>query len=466
MTAPASVVWLGADRRAALTTAGSAALLAALVVRGHAGIAAFGAALPIVVCGVSALVAVGRSVRPSVRMVALVYALCLAGTLVWRVRTTQSLDSNPLDPAALVRIGLVTGAGACAFAFLFTSRFAPARLPTSLRFLLAYIVTAWISALASPLPLQAMYRAYELGIGFLAIAVAFVLLGDRAGPAIVRIVMGAIGAIVAIIWIEALVFPSRAWSPTVSVFPYELQGYLPSYSTNAVGTFGGFLAVWGLARPDTNRSSAKIANLALVGGLATLLAAQYRTGIIGFAAAAAPVIWKRSRAIAVLLAIVTAFAIGVFGSHAITVEATRVFSKGRPELVGSLDSRTVYWHAALPYVRQRPLFGWGLGVESRRVLVSLGDDSTSTIHSTWVEALLGTGLIGTAMLALAYLTATVRALRASGDRLGLAVAGMLVYMIVRSATGTTTEIFDVGFIIFASLAFAAEQISTRKRVTR
>jgi hypothetical protein len=67
------------------------------------------------------------------------------------------------------------------------------------------------------------------------------------------------------------------------------------------------------------------------------------------------------------------------------------------------------------------------------------------------------------MLALAYVTATVRALRASRDRLGLAVAAMLVYMVVRSLTGTTAEIFDVGFLVFASLALVAEQVYARER---
>jgi exopolysaccharide production protein ExoQ len=444
----------------AVATASGAGIVAVLLAGGDVEAAALLATAPILVSGLGALAAALRRVGTRQRMVGLVYALLLAGTLVWRVRTTQSLDSNPLDLAASVRIALVTAAGVCAVAFVFTASLVRARLPTSLRFLLAYIVVAAIAALDSPRPLQALYRVYELGLGFVAITVALALLGERAGPTIVRIVVGAMGVLVAIVWIEAIVFPSRAWSPTVSVFPYELQGYLPAYSTNAVGTFGGFLAIWGLVRPGAGRWSAR---LALFGGVATLLAAQYRTGIIGFLAAAVVVGWRRKGLPALFVPVAAALAVGFFGWHTISAETSRVFAKGRPELVSSLDSRTIYWHAALPLVRERPLVGWGLGVASRQVLVSLGDNSTSTIHSTWVEAVLGTGVAGAAMLALAYLTATVRALRASRDRLGLAVAAMLVYMVVRSLTGTTAEIFDVGFVVFASLALVAEQVYARER---
>jgi O-antigen ligase len=92
------------------------------------------------------------------------------------------------------------------------------------------------------------------------------------------------------------------------------------------------------------------------------------------------------------------------------------------------------------------------------VLASLGDQTTSTIHSTWVEALLGTGVVGAGLLALAFISGLRQALRARGSPLGLAVAAMLAFMCVRSITGTTVEIFDIGFLLFIALALMAAQL--------
>jgi O-antigen ligase len=125
----------------------------------------------------------------------------------------------------------------------------------------------------------------------------------------------------------------------------------------------------------------------------------------------------------------------------------------------TLDDRTKYWHASKPLHRARPYFGWGLNVGSRRVLVSLGDNSTSTIHSTWIEALLGTGFVGTFFLAAAYVASVGRAWRVRTHPLGAAVLGMLIFDCVRSITGPTTEIFDIGFLIFAALLCTADQLA-------
>jgi O-antigen ligase len=252
-----------------------------------------------------------------------------------------------------------------------------------------------------------------------------------------------------------LIVPTRAWSPTVSAIPYELHGYLPQYSSNTVGLFGGLLALYGLAEAGRTR---RANTLALVGGLATLVASQYRTGIVAFIVAGLFVLWERRRGcVAVLLIAAVPIVVGL-GWGRVSAQSTQIFEKGRPELVGSLDSRTVYWHAAGPFIRQRPLLGWGLNVESRRVLASLGDQTTSTIHSTWVEALLGTGIVGASLLALAFVSALRQALRSRASPLGLAVAGMLAFICVRSITGTTVEIFDIGFILFLALAFTAAQL--------
>ena len=443
-----------------LVAAGLGALaVAAALGSGHVVLAALAAAIPLI--AVTAAGGLSRLSQVPVRgrMVGTVCVLLLSSTFVWRARSTSALDSNPLDSAAILRVGLVSLAALLAFVILLSPEYIARRIPTPLRFLGAYVVVATLAAINSPLPLQALYRAFELGAGFLAILVALVLLGDQAGTVVVRLSMIAIGTIVGVIWVEAVLFPSRAWEPINSVVPYQLQGFLPSYSSNAVGTFGALLAIWGLARTGTGRHKVLIANATLAFGLVTLLAAQYRTGIIGFMVAGGIVAWYRRRGLFVVLLAGLALLVMFVGVSALRAQTQSTFAKGQPELVGTLDSRTLYWHAAMPVIRERPLLGWGLNVASRRVLVSLGDDNTSSIHSTWIEALLGTGIIGASMLALAFLTGLRHAWSARRHPIGLAIAGMIVFLLVRSITGPTAELFDILFLIFAALAFAATQVS-------
>jgi O-antigen ligase len=412
------------------------------------------ASIPLVAVLVGELVRRAARTPANVRSASVVLALLIASTFVWRTRTTTALDSNPLDAAALVRVGLVVTAGLAALVMAVREPVVRA-LPGSLRWLRAYVAVAAISGLASPLPLQGSYRAFELAVGLVALVGAISLLRERAPAILVRFLVRTIGCLVAVIWLEALVAPAKAWSPSVSVLPYELQGYLPQYSSNTVGLFGGLLALYGLAEAGRTR---RANGLALVAGLATLVASQYRTGIVAFIVVGLLVLWRRRPGrVAVLLVAVLPVVVGL-GWARISEQSAQLFDKGRPELVGSLDSRTVYWRAAAPFIRQRPLLGWGINVESRRVLASLGDETTSTIHSTWVEALLGTGVVGTFFLALAFVSALRQGLRARASPLGLAVAAMLGFMCIRSVTGTTVEIFDVGFVIFVALAFAAARL--------
>ena len=140
------------------------------------------------------------------------------------------------------------------------------------------------------------------------------------------------------------------------------------------------------------------------------------------------------------------------------MDAVADFFRSHDAVGGSLDDRTVYWHASKPLIRERPYLGWGLNVGSRRVLTSLGDNTVSTIHSTWIEALLGTGFTGAAFLALAFLTALGAAWRVRRQPVGVAVLGMLVFFCVRSITGPTTELFDLGFLLFGAFICVADQL--------
>lgn len=405
--------------------------------------------------------AIGR-LSPETRMLGVILFMSLASSFVWRSRTTQSLDSNPLDAAGSIRVLLISIAGALALAFLVSFRLQPTRVPSSLRWLALYVIVAAVSALGSPLPLQALYRAYELGVGMLVAAVALSIRPSRPGWTLTRLLFYAIGGLVALIWAEALIIPSQGFVPTPGIFPYTLQGYLPSFSTNGVGTLGGLLAILGLSHDPSRKHGLLLSRVALLAGIVTLLAAQYRTGIIAFLVATAVVVWQRRRYTLVMAAIAAVLVVSIFGGWASLMGGgQKAFEKGRPQNVHSLDSRTTYWSAALPLIRERPILGWGLNVGSRRVL-SAFDPSISTIHGTWFEALLGTGLIGGAVLLFAFLTALLEGWRIRSHPLGASLLGVLVFIFVRTLTGTTVELFGLGFLVFVIAVIAVGQLASTR----
>jgi O-antigen ligase len=381
------------------------------------------------------------------------WILLILSTFVWRVRTTDALVSNPLDKAAMVRVALVAIAGVLVLIHLLRHP-TRAALPVAVVLLIPYAGTAIVSAVGSPLPLFGLYRAFELSVGLGAIVA--VATADRAEwRKALDLILAAFGAICLLAWLEAITMPTRGWEVVHGVVSHALIGYFPAFSSNSLGAYGAVLAVWGIAQLDSPHYRPWVVRLAAFGGLLTLLATQYRTGIVAFLLGLAYVAWQRRRGLFAFVVLGGALVVISSGDwSAIRTRTQVVFARGNADAVSSLDSRSIYWHAAEPYIKARPVFGWGLNVGTRKVLNTLGLEETSTIHSTWFEALLGTGIIGALFLACAYLALLAAALSRERDREKAAIVGIAIIVLVRSFTGTTVELFDVMGLLFGALALA------------
>ena len=83
----------------------------------------------------------------------------------------------------------------------------------------------------------------------------------------------------------------------------------------------------------------------------------------------------------------------------------------------------------------------------------LGLVDISTIHSTWVEALVGTGLVGIVLLALSFFFTLARGVaEAARSRERILPVILLLVLMVRSLTGATFEAFQLDCLIFLWLA--------------
>lgn len=388
-----------------------------------------------------------------------VFLVLLVSTLVWRTRGTEALNANPLDTAAGLRVVLVSGVFAVCVGVIAVGGFGP-RLPWGLRLTVVYIVVSGVAAAGSPRPLQAGYRTFELTVGLLALIAAWSLLGQRAGRVIVDVVFAFLGLLSAVVWVEAIVIPGLAWHAATegALLRVQLGGVLPHLASNTVGTIGALVAIRGLVISDL-----RLRWIVTSWGLLTLLASQERTGIVGFALAATVIlIMRRGYAVAWLVAAALATIAISGGINTVATTTQTGLERGQNQAnLRSLSGRTEYWAAAKPLVEERPWLGWGLNVGSRKVLSNLGSDATSTIHGAWLEAVLGVGIPGAIVLGLALLVTLAQAL-AVRDPL---TTGVMLMLAVRSITGSSVELFRVGFVLFGGVALLVASIRQKRTLT-
>jgi O-antigen ligase len=428
----------------------------------------FAVSLAAVAVGVPTVKAVlGRRVRPGFIAVEVPVLLLLLSTLVFRERSADELAYNPLDAAAQFRVlcvalALVLGA----VALISRPHATPSNgrltsLPIRLYFL--YVFVVFLGAPVSiDLPLTA-YRGVELITGLIVMVGARRSVGDEAGERIGTVLYWFHVGLLLSVWIGFILSPDEVMYRILnnnSPLGWQIQGIWPSISSNGVGALGVLVTFWSLARLrilPTPTSLQRGLSYVMAGlAVATLIFAQYRTGYVAFVAGLLVyLLFGKKWVFATIVVMVVLGAIAV-GPSSLIRDAEPFALRGQTtEQASKLSSRVDFWRASIPVWEESPLIGRGLLTATRfEVLAPLGLPYTSGIHSTWVEALVGTGLIGLTLLSLSFLITFKRAFaRAlwSGDLLPVL---LLTVLAVRSITGSTFETFSYQAMIFLWLALA------------
>jgi hypothetical protein len=390
--------------------------------------------------------------------------LLLLSTLVFRQRTATDLAGDPLDVAAQFRVAEVAIAGILGFFALLWGQMAGGRVTTlPFRLYCLYALVVFAGALGSVDPPLTAYRGLELTVGLVVLAGARRSLGEQAGPRIEATIYWFCVLLLAVVWVNVFLFPGEALIELQTTVPInkQIQGVYPSLAANSVGMFGVLVAAWSLGRirsdatqPGLRRS---VAYILTAFGTLTLLAAQYRTGYIAVAAVLAVYVLAGGRKLLATLLVGAAITIAVWAPHA-TKGAQPFLLRGQsPEQLGDLSGRLVFWRRALPVWEQSRLIGRGLLTASRfEVLAPLGLAYTAGIHGTWPEALVGTGVIGLALLASAFFITVVRSARHARRGGSVAPLLLLTALAVRSVTGPTFESFSVLALVFLWLTLFCE----------
>jgi hypothetical protein len=371
--------------------------------------------------------------------------LVLASTLVFRQRTADELASNPLDLAGQFRVTALVAAFALACLAMIVRRFSTRGLPTAGRLYLGYVVVVplgLIEAFSVPLVL---FRWIEL-LAFVAVWLAV----SGAFPDGMGVPLRHLGFFVAAVLVAVgagvLLSTDQALTPADSLIPFQLRGYQPQLSANDVGSLGAVVFAYGIgrARPSPGLMAA---------GGAIVLAAQYRTGYVAILVMVAVVLVLRRRATARVALIGLAVMLPVLIQ---TSAIQNLWVRGDTAALATLTGRTVWWGEAIEVAERSPMVGIGLSSGVRfEVLQESFSGFTSTIHSTWVEAYVGTGLIGVTLLGLSLLSALVLAWSRAFHGAEPLPFVLLALIAVKSVTGSTIELGGLALMLFLVAASAA-----------
>jgi hypothetical protein len=447
---------------------GVAAALAALLVAllggaavargGEKGMLLVGAGAALVILLVTPLVTMPRIARTYLAIEAPVILLLLS-TLVFRVRDTTALAQNPLDAAAAYRVLCVTAALILAWiALLQPTRAQRARIPFEFKLYVVYVGVVFLGAVVSVDPQLTAYRGFELLTGIAAIAGVWHTAGPEAIERIERLLYRFVVTLVVLVWIGVALYPGRATIPSHPI-PIAIQGVYPNVASNGVGDLGAILLLWTLGRLVSRRSdiNRRVGYFLVAVGAVTLVAAQYRTGYVGLVVTLFVLALARGRLALAVVALVGAIVVGWFSFHAVVHDIQPYALRGEStDQAKTLSGRLTYWRAAIPVWRESPAIGRGLGTASRfQVLAPLGQGTTSTVHGTWIEVLVGTGVVGVVLLAVFLLRLWWLALWDLLSRWGRVWPSLVVtFVIVHSLTGSTFELFGYYTLLLLALAFS------------
>jgi O-antigen ligase len=193
-----------------------------------------------------------------------------------------------------------------------------------------------------------------------------------------------------------------------------LQGVYPNVSSNQIGEYAACITAVALCRLlPLNRERQNVAwyTFLFLAGFITVIFAQTRSALGGFCIAVFFVFLMSRRVLQgagiLLSGLVVALMTG-FGD--LLWEYVK-----RGQSASQLDtfsSRMEWWQAALDKFSNYPFTGLGMWAAARYgVLAKIGFTSTATIHSDWVEIIVGAGLWGLVPVVILMLMAWILLLR-------------------------------------------------------
>jgi O-antigen ligase len=360
------------------------------------------------------------------------------------------------DPVVIERVirgGLAALALAIALPMLI-ARWRKARGPgyRTIAAIVVYLGISLISTLFSAAPIVTGAKIFEMTAGLSAVlAVAYgpeparrlretfsVVIGSQ----IVLLLVGVVGFFVA---------------PSTFAFLESRPGFVstatlspPYLYSNAVSATSALLAVYALGKLFEVGRGRRLWSGVLLLSLVGVILASGRQGVAMALVGLGVVLFVRRKRLFVFL--LAPGAILVFLAYQDVI--IQSLSRDRPSNWMTLSGRLPWWEAAVRAWTAHPWTGWGYATGGRFVaLESIGGGDVSSVHSGFIEVLVGVGIIGL----IPFLYALGRVLGWSFRNLRIptetALAALIFPLILRTAVSPGFGGWlNIEFVLFALLA--------------
>ena len=392
--------------------------------------------------------------------------LALLGTHTFApVTTGAEVLANPIVLERVVRGVLSVLSLVVIFPVLMERTQVPeSRLGRGMSAVLAYGFVALVSTLYSVSALVSGAKTLELSAG-LAVVVA-VALSSRSGRELretVKFVVAleaalVVGAMVGYVAIPEF-FQARVWRPGF-VLRYAMVA--PFNHSNELSASAALVSAYALATFFTTDDIRKRRSWMALFILATtgLILASGRQGLIMWMASVLLLLWVlRQRLLIMLIG-----PAGVLAFVAFSDAFWTAFVRNQPEQLANLSDRTLFWQAAFDAWLRHPWTGYGFGAGGRFVALEVVNEGQITsLHSGYMEALVGVGLLGLVPLAYAVFRATVWALKALRDRVDVPIAILIVPLLLHASVSLGFAAWLTADFIVLVAMIALSDLQSRER---
>jgi O-antigen ligase len=360
-------------------------------------------ALILLVLALSRSFSLLRAIRAQLKWWHGLWLLLFASALVFRVRGVNQIEQTPVDAWAMYRIGLELIVAAALFIRLALRR--TPWLGSTFRGLLGALTIFGLVELASTMwsvfPSWTFYKSCEFLLDLAVLAAILITVRSvESYKHFFNWTWALYGFLLLSVWFGVLLWPQQALYPNgfkVGLLGIRLGGVLPALSSNDVGTYAAILALVSLCRllPIAGGKSYRAWYLLLfTASMVTMVVSQTRSAVAGFL-------------FGVLLLLVFSKRLGLSAFLSFVVAPLLVLSsvggliwafleRGQStQQIETLSSRVDWWSFAWQKFLERPLTGFGAYAAGRfAVLAKLGLGETSTMHSDYLEMIVGTGIWG------------------------------------------------------------------------
>ena len=344
---------------------------------------------------------------PSFRLVYLTWACLLAAGLVWSLSRDPLYSADQAGISNYIRLAflmlgmmmiLVVGS---TYRFAFFSELGTGVLG------IFFLFSLWgmASTLWSVFPVGTLYKSLEYCtmLALLALTASSINLTVKhprnrsfALKSVFDFGWLLIFLLIVSVYVGIVVWPQyailRDYRDVTGVLGFSIQGALPGISANSVGELGAILGIVAVVRILLRPGSKAFYVPVLALSLLTMVLTQSRSPILAFCVAVAVVLVYNRR-------------FGLLGISGVLLGGVVLTQYGQllyefmargqtAQNIAVLTGRVTFWEVSLQAVGERPLGGYGAYDGGRYVLQAALGERRSSVHSTWLEVLLDTGVVG------------------------------------------------------------------------